>query len=65
MMAHKLPINYAIIPGKMSQRVVDFLNKKMRKHPKLITVAQHGYMHENHGNKHQEYEFGKSRSGTP
>jgi len=58
---HNIPINYAVIPGKITDRAIAFLNKQIEKHPHLVSVSQHGYMHENHGS-FPKYEFGKSRS---
>ncbi len=59
----KLPVIYAVIPGKMEQGLIRFLCRAKEKTPGLLDIVQHGWLHVNHStNGSQKYEFGESRS---
>ncbi len=59
----KLPIVYAVIPGKLDSKSAEKLYSVYRENPSLIDIAQHGYMHKNHNPEiHPKYEFGPFRS---
>ena len=54
----ELPINYAVIPHKITLQFKEYLNKHQNS---PFNVSQHGFTHKNYG-KDKKYEFGPSRS---
>lgn len=58
-----IPAIYAVIPGKATTELLEFLKEQKRKNPSLIDIVQHGWMHKNYGSgTTDKYEFGKSRT---
>ncbi len=60
-MKEKLPIAYAVIPGKIDKETADFLIHE-KKNQGLISIIQHGWMHKNNSNTNKKYEFGDIRN---
>ncbi len=59
----RVPIVYAVIPGKMDKGLVRFLRRAKEKTPQLLDIVQHGWMHTNHSRTQgKKYEFGASRA---
>jgi peptidoglycan/xylan/chitin deacetylase (PgdA/CDA1 family) len=57
-----IQVIHAVIPGKMDQGMVRFLNLAKEKTPHLLDIVQHGWMHSNYSVAgHSKYEFGPSR----
>lgn len=55
-----IPLNLQVIPKSLTPGCAAYLKKKMKSHPGLIFVSQHGYRHTGYGkNKH---EFGPMRT---
>ena len=54
----KAPILLAVIPVRLGVKTKNWLNKMVRKYPKIISICQHGYSHTDHGCR----EFGSCRS---
>ena len=63
-MKNKIPVVYAIIPGKLKNSLTELINKAKDKHPSLLDIAQHGWMHKNYNSAdlNKKYEFGPKRS---
>lgn len=58
-----LPVVYAVIPGKMDQKLIKFLVQAKERKPHLLDIVQHGWKHTNYScQKGIKYEFGVSRS---
>ena len=55
---NNIPITLSIIPNRLNAITANWLKNLIRKYPKFIEVAQHGYSHKDHGC----YEFGSCRS---
>ncbi len=59
----EIPVVHAVIPGRMEAGLVRFLCRTKERHPHLIDIVQHGWMHADHSHQAgQKYEFGPSRS---
>lgn len=60
---HRVPIVYAVIPGKMENELIRFLCRAKETTPQLLDIVQHGWVHANHSSLlGKKYEFGASRS---
>ena len=59
---YEIPINLAVIPGRLTDAAISLLDKWMQRNPKLIELSQHGSRHLNHERKGKKSEFGASRS---
>jgi len=58
----QIPVNYQIVPGKLRDDACEFILAKRRKHPELIRLNQHGYMHEHVVNGvHTWFEYSGNR----
>lgn len=59
----KVPVVYAVIPGKMEKGLIRFLRRAKERAPHLLDIVQHGWLHTNHSRTEgKKYEFGASRS---
>ena len=59
----EIPVNYQVVPGKLHDDACEFMLKKRRKHPDLIRLNQHGYVHEHVTNGvHTWFEYSGNRS---
>lgn len=59
----RVPVVYAVIPGKMDKGLIRFLRRAKEKTPELLDIVQHGWVHVNHSKiRGKKYEFGTSRS---
>ncbi|MFH0837162.1 MAG: DUF2334 domain-containing protein, partial [Candidatus Aenigmatarchaeota archaeon] len=54
----QVPILLAVIPKKLGTNTQKWLNNIVRKYPKIVSVCQHGYSHEDRGCR----EFGSCRT---
>lgn len=59
---HNMPVNLAVIPGRLTPAAASFLNDTLQQHPKLIELNQHGWIHLNHEREGKKCEFGTSRN---
>jgi|GEM_PF-844813 len=57
----EVPLDLAIIPGKVTSETADYLISVKKKYPNIIYYHQHGYTHKNHGIE-KKMEFGGGRS---
>jgi hypothetical protein len=58
----RIPVNYQIVPGKLSDDACEFILAKRRQYPELIRLNQHGYMHEHVVNgMHTWFEYSGNR----
>jgi len=55
---NNIPITLGIIPDRLNEKTSLWIRNLMKKHSKIIEIAQHGYRHIDHGCK----EFGSCRS---
>lgn len=63
LLKNRVPAIYAVIPGKATTELIEFLKKQKQKNPDLINIVQHGWMHKNYGSDTTDkYEFGKNRT---
>lgn len=65
--ANQIPISHTVEPANITQRTIDWLNSEKEKHPKLIEIVQHGYLHKVNyeafvGGKLKKGEFGGKRN---
>lgn len=59
----RIPVVYAVIPGKIDKRTVRFLCRAKEKTPQLLDIVQHGWVHVDHSvDAGTKYEFGALRS---
>ncbi len=62
-MDRRLPVVYAVIPGKIDKGAIRFLCRAKEKTPQLLDIVQHGWVHTNHSaDAGTKYEFGALRS---
>lgn len=61
---NKIPIVYGVIPGKAEDKLLKFLLLKKNQYPRLIDIAQHGWLHKNYNSEGTDYkyEFGIKRT---
>ncbi|HQR32624.1 MAG TPA: hypothetical protein PLK30_07805 [Blastocatellia bacterium] len=59
---HNMPINLAVIPGRLTEAGALWLNECVQQYPELIELSQHGWMHVNHEREGRKCEFGQSRN---
>lgn len=59
---HNMPINLAVIPGRLTKAAASLLNECVRQYPELVELSQHGWLHLNHERDGRKCEFGQSRS---
>ncbi len=59
---HNMPINLAVIPGRLTLAAASFLNDLLQQAPRLIELNQHGWLHLNHEREGKKCEFGISRN---
>lgn len=57
-----VPLNLAVIPGRLTEAATKLLRKYLKAHPGLFEVNQHGWMHVNHETTGRKCEFGPGRS---
>ena len=57
-----IPVNYMIVPGRITQRCIEHFLQLKQSYPSLIHLNQHGYMHKNHNTSSDKGEFGKFRT---
>jgi hypothetical protein len=61
-LTEEIPVNYQVVPGKLQDDARDFILERRRKHPELIRLNQHGYMHEHVNNGvHTWFEYSGDR----
>jgi hypothetical protein len=61
-LSRHVPMNLAIIPGRLTDAAIQLLKDHKRFHPTLVELHQHGWQHLNHEPEGKKYEFGPSRS---
>jgi peptidoglycan/xylan/chitin deacetylase (PgdA/CDA1 family) len=59
---HDMPVNLAVIPGRLSGPAIELLNRYLRLRPDLFEINQHGWLHINHEPEGRKCEFGPSRT---
>lgn len=59
---HEMPVNLAVIPGRLTESATALLNECVQQNPKLVELNQHGWLHLNHEGEGKKCEFGLSRS---
>ena len=59
---HNMPINLAVIPGRLTAAAASLLNNHLQQNPSLIELNQHGWLHLNHEREAKKCEFGASRN---
>ncbi len=58
----QLPIDLAIIPHALEQKLADELLSRQQQNKQLLGLHQHGYAHVNHETDGRKCEFGTSRN---
>ena len=61
-LARNVPVNLAIIPGRLTAATVAVLKNALRADPSLFSLNQHGWLHVNHEPIGRRCEFGPARS---
>ena len=60
---NRIPVVYGIIPGLLTPAAAQTLREAKRRFPRLLDIAQHGWLHKDHsGRGFDKYEFGPRRS---
>ncbi|HWQ31563.1 MAG TPA: polysaccharide deacetylase family protein [Blastocatellia bacterium] len=59
---YAVPLNLAIIPGRLTEAGTKLLREYLKAHPGLFELNQHGWMHVNHETTGRKCEFGPGRS---
>jgi predicted glycosyltransferase len=63
-LARSIPMNLEIIPGRLTPACTAILKNALRADRALLSLDQHGWMHNNHEAEGRKCEFGPSRSFT-
>lgn len=63
-LAHGVPMNLEIIPGRLTPAAVAILKNVLRADTSLLSLNQHGWIHANHESEGRKCEFGPARSLT-
>ena len=61
-LSRSLPLNLEIIPGKLTSAGILALKNHCRVNPDLVSLNQHGWVHENHEPEGRKCEFGDNRT---
>ncbi len=61
-LAHGMPMNLEIIPGRLTPAGIAVLKNVLRADPSLFSLNQHGWIHANHESEGRKCEFGPARS---
>lgn len=61
-MTYRIPVVYAVIPGRTEKSLVRMLLRHKERTPELLDIVQHGWKHTNHSDvADRKYEFGAFR----
>ncbi len=63
-LAHGVPMNLEIVPGRLTPAAVAILKNVLRADSSLLSLNQHGWIHANHESEGRKCEFGPARSLT-